>query len=953
MFTRTTIGAAALLVLSGVSLSAAAQQAGAPQADNQKLERVEITGSSIKRIASQGALPVQTLSRADIERTGAKSTEELIQGLPSMQGFFAASESVNGSAGGVQNASLHNIGARYTLVLLNGRRLASYDAGSAVNLSSIPLSVIERVEVLTDGASALYGSDAVAGVVNFITRKNATDLAFDISYNKPTQSGGGGSDSFALSKGWGNLDKDGFTFLAAYSHDEQKGLDAKDRDFAKSGVMQFTEGGKRYSLYQLAVNTSPASVNLSFKSPITKNGTPYDALTFSPNYFKDGACGKNTYLATSGMDKACWFDYGATVQLIPTSKRDSIMLSGSYALNEDTKVFGEFVNAEFSLSGRFAPPAQVITLGLTDPLYAANVTPYLAALGVDPANVAKASTNNRFVDAGGRQMLYRTTSNHFAGGVEGVFRGFDYSATFTHSTSKRDSLYDGGFMSKICYTGLVTAGKINPFAAAGTNGALFAPCVLHSLQNSTESVLDVLSLRGSGEVFKAPAGPAMLGTGFDYTRQKYNDTPSAIAMGPNALHSGTDTPFGSAPGALPVGARRTNWGAFAEVLVPLTKQLEVTGAVRYDDYSKVHNDFIFKQDGTLAAPADQGNANNKATYKLAFRFAPMKELMIRGSVATGFKAPLLDEITKPVSDGGVTSGKYACPVKSPDPRALDCKGTTQYDLLTGGNSLSGANGLKPEESRNTTFGVRFEPSRNFSAGVDLWSVSMKNQIVALPETFPFKDPAKYDNLFQTVYDAGQGQNKLATLLPNFNLGTSKYQGIDWDAAANFDTAVGKLRLDWTGTYMIKSEVEIAGTTESSVGRFDAYNNATSRVVQRFAASLKVDNQWSHTVAFNWRSGYKDQVITADDGSLKAVNADGTLGDYVGLERYVKAYGTIDWQTRFQYNKFAGVTLGIKNVANKQPPLSIRTAGGGNQVGYDGRYASPLGRQLYLNANFRY
>ena len=168
MFTRTTIGAAALLVLSGVSLSAAAQQAGAPQADNQKLERVEITGSSIKRIASQGALPVQTLSRADIERTGAKSTEELIQGLPSMQGFFAASESVNGSAGGVQNASLHNIGARYTLVLLNGRRLAINPFGQAgagiVDTNIIPAAAIGRLDV-GDG-DEVRGQALLAGLAD-------------------------------------------------------------------------------------------------------------------------------------------------------------------------------------------------------------------------------------------------------------------------------------------------------------------------------------------------------------------------------------------------------------------------------------------------------------------------------------------------------------------------------------------------------------------------------------------------------------------------------------------------------------------------------------------------------------------------------------------------------------------------------------------------------------------
>ncbi|MFY7866781.1 TonB-dependent receptor domain-containing protein, partial [Roseateles sp.] len=348
-----------------------------------------------------------------------------------------------------------------------------------------------------------------------------------------------------------------------------------------------------------------------------------------------------------------------------------------------------------------------------------------------------------------------------------------------------------------------------------------------------------------------------------------------------------------------------------------------------------------------------GNANSKATYKLAFRFMPMNEVMIRGSYGTGFKVANLDEIVSPIADGGVTSGKYPCPVKAPDPRAVDCKGNTQYDLLTGGNALKGDLGLKPEESTNITLGARFEPTKSLTFGVDYWSVKMKNQIVALPETFPFESPGAYDGLFRTVFDAGQGQNKLSTLLPNFNLGTSQYSGVDWDATFKTNVGFGELKLEWSGTYMIKSEVEIAGAIEKSIGRFDAYNNATSRVVQRMAANLRHGGMFDHTLAWNWRSGYNDQVQNAGDGTIKVVNADGSLGDYATIVRDVKAFSTFDWQTRAQINKMFSLTVGIKNLLNQDPPLSIRTSGGGNQVGYDGRYASPLGRVFYVTGGARF
>jgi iron complex outermembrane receptor protein len=141
----------------------------------QSSQRVEVTGSSIKRIAAEGALPVITINREEIDRSGATSTQELIQNLPSMQGFISSANSVNGGGGGVTTASLRDLGPAYTLVLLNGRRVAPYNTGSSVNLEQLPLSAIERIEILADGASALYGSDAIAGVVNFITKSNTSD----------------------------------------------------------------------------------------------------------------------------------------------------------------------------------------------------------------------------------------------------------------------------------------------------------------------------------------------------------------------------------------------------------------------------------------------------------------------------------------------------------------------------------------------------------------------------------------------------------------------------------------------------------------------------------------------------------------------------------------------------------------------------------------------------------
>ncbi len=919
------------------------------------LDRVEVTGSSIKRIANEGALPVQTLSRADIERSGARNVEDLIQALPAMQGFQTSSASVNGDGpGGVQNASLHNIGASYTLVLLNGRRLAAYNAGSAVNLSSIPLAAVERVEVLTDGASALYGSDAVAGVVNFILKKNQTELVLEAAASVP-QKHGGRSSSLSLSKGFGDYPVDGYNLMLSFAHERQSELNAADRDFARSGVVPFSHQGKTYTLYESARNTAPSSVTLGLKNPLKGPGdAPISALTFSPDYLKNGKCGPNTVLSTVGLDQACQFDYAATVQLLPSTRRDSLFASGTLKLGENASAFFEAVASKFELKERHAPVAQAISLDLSDPLYAANVQPYLSKLGVDPANVSKATTNNRFVDAGGRSDLFRTDARHLAFGVEGVFREFDYSASYVHSTSRADTLYDGGYLRQSCYQSLLRSGKYNPFAPVGGNASAFAPCLLQERNDTTRTALDTVGGRVSGELFRMPAGPAMLGAGGDLTRRKYDYDPSALAMGPNPLHSGTDTAFGRATGALPIEASRRNWGLFAELALPLSKTLEATAALRYDDYSAVRNNIVLDDQGKLAAPAKQGNPNSKATYKLAFKFQPMPELLLRGSYGTGFKVPEMDLITKAISGGSNTSGAYPCPVKAPDPRAVNCEGTTQYDLLSGGNPLSGPNGLKPEESRNMTLGVKVEPVKGLSAGLDYWSVKMKNQIVSLPETLVFGNPAAYDSLIRTVYDPARGSDKLAVLLPSYNLGRSSFRGVDWDLGyASKLEGLGRLALSWSGTYMLKSEIDDgAGNVENSVGRFDAYSTVSFRVIQRASATLS-HGMFSHTATWNWRSGYHDKVQTAADGKVREVKADGSLGDYATVVRDVGAYGTLDWQTRLQLLKSTALTLGIRNVLDKAPPFSLRTSGGGNQMGFDARYANPLGRTFYLNASYKY
>jgi iron complex outermembrane receptor protein len=935
-----------LICASGLAMGMHA--AVAQTAPDAPIQRVEITGSSIKRITAEGALPVQTLSKLQIEQSGASSVADLIATLPSMQGFTTSSMSVNGGGTGLQTASIHAIGQGYTLVLLNGRRLAPATSGSTVNLASIPLAAVERVEILTDGANTLYGSDAIAGVVNFILKKNQTDMVIEGSYNQP-KSTGGSTSNVSISKGWGDLDKDGFNILLSAAHDESKAMFASERDFSKSGVVAFSDSGKNYSLYQLSSNSIPGNATVKYKNA---KGVASSAA-FGPNFLETGKCnGPNLF----NVGNRCLFDYSATVQDTPGLKRDSVFGSLNYKINDNANFFMEVLGSSFSNTAQYAPPAQPLGIPVGSALYKKSILPYLARLGIDPASVTSVAMNLRLTDAGGRADEYKTDAKHLAFGVDGTFKNFDYRAAFTHSENTQKDTAAGGYMSLNAFDALVNNGKFDPFAPSGTSKDVLAPAVLHNLLNETKSKLDVLQASASTELFKMPAGTAQLAVGADYTKQQYSEAPDAYSQGQNVQQPNfTDAIVGGGAGALPIDASRKNYGAYGELLLPLMKTMDLTASTRYDHFGSVHNDKNFDTAGNLIAPGSQGETASKATYKLALRWNPIDTLLLRGSYGTGFKAPTLTNIVKPLVNGG-SSQFHACPITSAsDPRFPLCNpGSSEYTLLTGGNASTGAGSLKPEESKQATLGFRLEPMASLSIGFDLWDVKLTNQIQTLSEDTVFGNPKLYDSLLRSYFDPIQKQNVLAAALTPFNLASSHFQGIDWDHTYKTATPFGKLNVQWTGTFMTKAEQETPESgVEKNIGRFNSYSDVTFRWISKLTASLRTSDRYTHALTANYHSGYTDQVYTEDDSVVRVVNADGSMGDYVAFKRQVSSYTTFDWQSKIAISKQFTLTAGVKNIADIAPPFTIRNAGGGNQSGYDGRYADALGRQFYLVGSYKF
>ena len=887
------------------------------------MQRVEITGSAIKRINVEGALPVQTLSQETIAKTGATSIAELIQTLPAMQGFTISAIAAGTNSGGRVSASIHDIGEQYTLVLLNGRRLAPQGSGTTVNLQAIPMSAVERVEILTDGASALYGADAIAGVVNFVLKRNNQGGDIEANYSQPNAGRPGNSRYIAATYGWGDLDEDGWNVLASYRRDEQDQMKSTERDFANTAFRRFNYKGTNYVYDNTSTAAVPANVTVAFRNPAGQTALP--SVGFSPYLLANGDCPTMNVVSINNNGttaRNCTFDYIQTVEMVPENKRDSFFVKGTKKIGNDWEVFTDIAYSRFDLTARIAPNTAPFTIAVGSPQYNQYVAPYLTAQQRERVNTV--SGNYRAYDWGTRDSQTITESKHAVIGAEGQVAGWNLNSALTWSQNAIDERYTGGYMRNAEFRNMLTNRLFDPFAPIGAQSAetqkLIDASIYHGSIRTASTTLKGVDVRGSRELFSLAGGKAQIGVGADYREYVYEQTPSADAV------NGVLYNFNAPP---KYDMTRDNAGVFAELLLPVTKELELTAALRHDRISKI-DDAVNRR--------TFGEDLSKSTYKVSFRYQPMQQLLLRGSYATGFKAPSMLEIAQPTVNAGFTAASWACPI--PDP-TLCRPGTVQYNVLSAGNEK-----LRPETSKQFTLGMRFEPGARFSAGLDLWDMKLKDAASAVSEQQAWADPTTFRELFKTYTEPGTGNTYWAFLSSSVNIGQSHYRGIDWDLTTRQRFSFGNWTTALNGTYMLKADYTRPGTNNdwtSSLNFFGINNRVTFRHIVRLSSTLDT-GKLSNTVNVNYRNGYTDAAATVR-------NLD-TGRNVTGFRLEVPSFTTVDWQGRYAVNEALTVRVGMKNVFDRKPPLSLRSSQG-HQVGFDPRYADPLGRQMYITGNYKF
>jgi len=918
-----------------IGSAAALAQEAAPEAP---MQRVEITGSSIKRIAAESSLPVQSFSQKDIKKSGVSTVTDFIQQLPAMQGFSVAADSVGGGGGGVTTASIHDIGAAYTLVLLNGRRIAPANSGTTIDLNSIPLSAIERVEVLTDGASALYGADAIAGVVNFILKKGATDWEINAKYSRPEQSGGA-SNAISLSKGFGDIDEDGYSVFFSLSHDEQKQLKASQRDFARTGIINFTDpsNGKQLQFINGSSRSLPANAGVTYNSsqidPST--GLPVEkTVNLNPYALANG--GKCAAVnADFYGDGNCYFDSASTIEINPKSQRDALFSSGSVKLgNSGFKGFYDLAYTEAKIVASIAPYPADFSIAKGSALYNKYIQPNLTA--EQDAGATSVVAKYRLYEMGNRTYDYGTKATHLVAGVDGAIAGWDVNSALTYSKNKQTQKYVGGFPLADKFQAAIDAGSIDPFAyGLGEMPQAMRDTLLSTGFSGTYNTQTVemkgWDARASREAFTLPGGAAQIGVGVDYRNTSFKVNQADVAKNAQILF---DNP------QVDSAYERDNFGAYTELVMPVSKALELTGSARYDQIGAIDNNLTGQK---------VGNKENAATWKLSAKYTAAKNLLFRAAAGTGFRAASMQEIAGPLEDWGVTGGNYQCPLTGTShPLASYCNGVVrqQFEAFQGGNP-----DLKPEKSKQWSIGTVFEPTSSLSMSVDLWNVEIRDQVTSVSEGLIFNNPAKYADLFTTKHIGSTGKDVLAIKLLPINIGKVENRGVDYDFTHKTKLFDGKLTSRLAGTWLLRSRYTTPGTDdqwESSLNRYGSNDKVSFRHVVRASTSFE-QAQWTHTLSANYRNGYTDKEQSLDDC---AVIVAGQPGECYGITLQVPSYTTFDLQTAYRPMKNVEITGGIINLFDRDPPFTLRNTGS-HQVGYNPSYSSALGRQFYVSASYKF
>ena len=987
----TKVATAVALVLSSHAFAqqaAETQEADKPEA----VEKITVIGSNIKNAQVAESLAVSVINAEEIGELGIESLDDLLQLIPENgQNFFSEAENISGGVnsarGDVGAYNLRNLGTGNTLILLNGRRMvnsATYQTeevgGSFVpvnsaNVNMIPIFALDQVQVLRDGASAIYGADAVAGVVNHVVKNDF--VGFNVSarysdfenFSSPAQQ---------LQIEWGEDFNDGRTnvslFAGFYKRDRINSQD--DERWADSDILSRIPAG---SLWEGNINfrndsanslfgqfdVVPRTSNLGLNGIITDSTGEFEVYPigdsrcqYTINQYTCGAVdGQGTYRSNNNADR----------DLRSKLERNNLFLFVNHEFDNGVESFTEvsYYQSKTDLRRHTTAPFTAVKLRVgaenyynpLGPCGSPNRLPDELIPGVPCSGLELEIDNYRF-DELPRIVKNDGDSYRFLQGFRGVWGMWDWEGAFTHSKATKDDIAENRVSNLLIAEALFdpTPNAYNPFSGGVNSNIERALIDVYRLSETELTMIDFKIAHPA--IYELPAGPVGFVMGAEYREESFEDDRDPRLDGTIQFtdYSGTTYPFvadvvNSSPTPDSRGSRNVT-SIFTELQIPVLDNLDVQAALRYEDFS---------------------DTISTTVGKVAFGWQPTEMLMVRGSWSEAFRAPNLITINESIVARNNTRTDFACLYAAefggdPGQNSLDCSNPVQ-------RVAQGSDQLVPEESTNTNLGIVFEPLKDLTLTVDYWTIEKENTIglfgeenhtlldlvMRLENGLSNCDSASFNPaVVRGDADAGTaGFYEAAGICPAGDISqiTDQYSNLDTRKLAGFDIGIyysldsdyGRFKFKYNGSFLQKFEQAAGGDAAAVVAAQESGVLPASFPVTGFADLIGRDGNQKerHSASLSWRkSDYAASLTGNRIGSFYQSSL--TLGD--GTRYVIPAMTTFN--TTFDYNTEVNnvdtrFRFGIVNVFDERAPLAD---------GYFGFFSDAhrdYGRQFYIDVSARF
>lgn len=858
--------------------------------------RVVVTGTRIKKIDINNLSPITSISREDMDKFGYATVKDVIDGLSQNTGGTIDNSFTTGFTPGASSVNLRGIGFGHTLVLVDGRRLPIYPiaiggTNNFVDLSSIPMAFVERIDVLTDGASAVYGSDAVSGVINVITRKEIEGISINYRYGDSFD-GGYENHRFNLMTGTQRGDTQIDLILDLW---QQAPLWATQRKYAASDVVgdlgNYSGGGASFiGLTSGQVYQHPGCGTSA--DPINGLGIP----NVEVNFF-------------SASEIWCGFDRTPFRQLIAPQKRASLMTRLRHEFSPDLSFFGRvgYSNAQtdVQLEPNFYGGALFNGFGNGTNNNGGVVVQGAANNPTTGSNFEESGIFvRRLLEFGARRESIDNDSYNLLAGLEGsISKGrYDWELGLSYNKTDLDIV-----SNNILLSGLNAAVE-NGLDLFETIPAETVNSLSFNARQNSYSTNRVIDFSFAGDLKAGlDAGPIQFALAIEQVAEKYKDQPDVRVVDGDA--------FGGASSGI---GKRKHLGIGGELSFPFTDNFEMDIALRWDDYS------------------DASKVNNAFSPRISLGYHPFESILTRFSWGKSFRAPDMQRLF-----GGATRSfiDLLDPEKLVDADGNDCgdaqaSDVCQPSLVQSVQVFTLSNiDLTEEKGSNMNLGLIWQASEDFSMSLDYFRVNLKD-VVATPSVQAIVNIcSRFGELCELVErDSAGSLSSAGAYVATFaiNLAEQNTDGIDLTFNYDWQNTLGR----WSSTFNTTWVSSFNTRLSPGASEVDSVNLGA---LPEFRSSFVLDwhsEQWGATL----KGSYIDEMA-----GLFCLECD--------RSEYMDSWTTFNLSARFAYNEFTTLRMGINNIANKKPPVDP-TQTTWPWFFNDGGYYSAVGREFYLQVETR-